>query len=129
MIRTEVRSGDWQYDPSRCVPDFASGVNAITHIPIFTPPLGRLSAGDRLAAQWQKRRREALDAVSDALRDNRLDGPAAADLAQIMHNIAGTAGMFGECELGIRAGALEQALKNGETGVRSELAASFLRAA
>jgi hypothetical protein len=86
-----------------------------SHTPQNPPQVpARISAADRLTAQWQKRQREALDAVSDAVHKDRLDGTAAVDLARILHNIAGTAGKFGECELGIRAGALERALKNGD---------------
>jgi hypothetical protein len=88
-----------------------------------------VSAADRLAAQWQKRKREALEAVSGALREDRLDGADAADLARLVHNIAGTAGMFGEGELGIRAGALERSLKGDDLVLRTELAESLLHAA
>ena len=88
-----------------------------------------LSAAERLARQWQKRRQEALDAVSKAIREDGLNGAPAAELAKLVHKIAGTAGMFGENELGIRASALERALKHGEVSQRSELADSFLRAA
>jgi len=91
-----------------------------------------VSAADRLAAQWQKRKREALEAVSGALREDRLGGADAADLARLVHNIAGTAGtagMFGEGELGIRAGALQRSLKSDDLVLRSALAEEFLQAA
>jgi len=127
------------------VPDFASGVNAIAHIshparilPAENNETNRMridagvSAADRLAAQWQKRKREALEAVSGALREDRLGGADAADLARLVHNIAGTAGtagMFGEGELGIRAGALQRSLKSDDLVLRSALAEEFLQAA
>jgi len=88
-----------------------------------------VSAADRLAAQWQKRKREALEAFSGALREDRLGGADDAELARLVHNIAGTAGMFGEAELGIRAGALERSLKGEEIAQRSALAEEFLQAA
>jgi|GEM_PF-2000457 len=88
-----------------------------------------VSAADRLAVQWQKRKREALEAVSGALREDRRGGADAADLARLVHNIAGTAGMFGEGELGIRAGALERSLKSDDLVLRSALAEEFLQAA
>jgi hypothetical protein len=62
-------------------------------------------------------------------REDRLGGPDAASLARLMHNLAGTAGMFGEGELGIRAGALERSLKGDDLVLRTELADSLLRAA
>lgn len=87
-------------------------------------------AAEKLAQHWQRRRREAVDAVSSALREDRLNGASAAQLAQMLHNVAGTAGMFGEEEFGTRASVLERALKNREPGLRrSELAQSFLQAA
>jgi hypothetical protein len=87
------------------------------------------SAAERLAAQWQKRKREALEAVSGALREDRLDGPDGADLAQLVHNVPVTAGMFGEGELSMHAGALERSLKSEEIAQRSALAEEFLQAA
>lgn len=89
-----------------------------------------MGAKDKLAQHWQRRRREAVEAVSSALREDRLNGASAAQLAQMLHNVAGTAGMFGEGELGIRASVLERALKDREPVLRrSELAQSFLQAA
>ncbi len=123
------------------------GGNAITHTNTYTAlppqelpvaeqaraasnlPRQLTSAAERLTRQWQIRRREVLDAVSRAIRENRLEGEEALELAQMVHNVAGTAGMFGEGDLGIRASALERALKHGEAAQRSALAEEFLRAA
>ena len=87
------------------------------------------SASERLAGHWQSRRQEALEAVSRALRENRLVGAHAPQLAQMVHNVAGTAGIFGESELGIRASALERALIQGDAAERISLATEFLHSA
>lgn len=68
-----------------------------------------------LVERWEVRRRETLDAVGAALRDSTLSGDQAEPLAKLVHTLAGTAGMFGEVELGESASALERALKNGSS--------------
>ena len=88
-----------------------------------------MSAAEKLARKWQIRKNEALKAVSIAVREDRLSGADAAQLAKLVHNVAGTAGLFGEGDLGILAGALERALRNGEAALSSDLAHDFLRAA
>ena len=83
-----------------------------------------------LLAKWQARRKEALDAVSHALRHNLLEGADAEELARIVHKLAGTAGMFGEDNLGSKALAFERALKaQGASEDRERLAEELLRAA
>ena len=76
-----------------------------------------------ILARWNDRRSEALDAVNAALRDDTLEGVRVEDLARTVHKLAGTAGMFGEEELGEKAAALERALRAGvEREVRKQLA-------
>ncbi|MBX7497056.1 MASE1 domain-containing protein [Qipengyuania sp. 6B39] len=83
-----------------------------------------------LDERWQLRRSEAIEAVSEAIRGGTLDGTAVEELARTVHKLAGTAGMFGEEELGTRAAALERALKSGVTPeVRRKLAEELLQAA
>ncbi len=65
-----------------------------------------------LVNRWQVRRRETLEAVSAALRDDALTGDEAEALAKLVHTLAGTAGMFGEAQLGECAAALERSLKS-----------------
>ena len=80
-----------------------------------------------LLGRWKERRREALDAVSAALREEGLTGRKADDLAKLVHKLAGTAGMFGEEELGERAAAFERALRSEvKTEVRRKLAQELL---
>jgi len=79
----------------------------------------------RLVARWESRRHEAVEAVRAALRDGtlaaaHLQAAAAQAVAALLHKLAGTAGMFGEAELGESAAALERALameQGGETCV------------
>ncbi len=65
--------------------------------------------------RWTQRRREALDAVTIALQEGSFDPADREDLARLLHKLAGTAGAFGEDELGRRAGRLERALKKDAT--------------
>jgi len=86
-----------------------------------TPPGAAVSP--RLVAQWQARRHEAVEAVRAALQGGMLAAPGTAadegeELAMLLHKLAGTAGLFGEGELGRSAAALERALameQGGET--------------
>ncbi|MXP13164.1 response regulator [Altererythrobacter confluentis] len=93
-------------------------------------PAGTMQHSPALLAKWQARRKEALDAVSHALRQNLLEGTDAEELARIVHKLAGTAGMFGEENLGSKALAFERALKaQGASEDRERLAEELLRAA
>ncbi|MBX7458298.1 MASE1 domain-containing protein [Qipengyuania sp. 1NDH17] len=89
---------------------------------VATPTPGQTHSKEILA-RWNERRSEALDAVNAALRDDSLEGVRVEDLARTVHKLAGTAGMFGEEELGEKAAALERALRAGvEREVRKQLA-------
>jgi PAS domain S-box-containing protein len=75
----------------------------------------------RLLARWDARRREAVEAVRAALRDGTLAASRPVStggdtLALLLHKLAGTAGMFGEPELGESAAALERALAMEQAG-------------
>ena len=61
--------------------------------------------------RWRERRAEALEAICYARELGELDCEQRETLARTVHKLAGTAGMFGEAELGLRASALERALK------------------
>ena len=85
---------------------------------------------DALRDRWALRRSEAIEAVSQAVRSGSMDGEAIEELARTVHKLAGTAGMFGEEELGTRAAALERALRSGVASeVRKRLAEELLQAA
>ncbi len=99
--------------------DFNRVLEAPEHIPSHA-----------LQIQWQNRRREALDAIGNALRGGELTGTLGDDLANLVHKLAGTAGIFGEDELGERAAAFERALRSGvDLEVREKLARDLLDAA
>ncbi|WFL78259.1 ATP-binding protein [Altererythrobacter arenosus] len=83
-----------------------------------------------LLERWRARRSEAIEAVGEALRNGRLTGCDGEELARLVHKLAGTAGMFGEDELGERAAAFERALRSEvDQLVREELARNLLEAA
>ena len=80
--------------------------------------------------RWNMRRSEAIEAVSEAVRNDAFEGVRIEELARTVHKLAGTAGMFGEAELGRKAAALERALRAGVEGaVRRKLAEELLAAA
>ena len=75
----------------------------------------------RLVLRWEARRHETVEAVRAALREGTIAAPRAApeaaeQLALLLHKLAGTAGMFGEAELGTCAAALERALTLEQSG-------------
>ncbi len=76
------------------------------------PPMdmAKSPCGPGLMERWQARRSEALAAVAAAVRTNALAGAETQQLAALVHKLAGTAGMFGEAELGSHAAVLERAL-------------------
>jgi PAS domain S-box-containing protein len=99
--------------------DFNEALSAPHHIP-----------SPALQIQWQHRRRDAIEAISVALRESKLTGASGDELAALVHKLAGTAGMFGEEELGERAAAFERALRSGVGNeVREQLARELLEAA
>ena len=80
-------------------------------------PKGRAvpTISPRLVAQWQARRHEAVEAVRLALRQGTLAQPArhpeaGQSVVRLLHKLSGTAGTFGEAELGRLAAALERAM-------------------
>lgn len=99
--------------------------------PIAAFPTGRTPSGE-LARRWQHRRAEALAAVAGRSW-GRPDQPGADrtdELARLLHKLAGSAGMFGEADLGACAAALERALRGGASeDDRRRLATALLEAA
>lgn len=96
----------------------------------FDARAGKTAHSPALIERWQERRREALEAVDAAVRQGSLTGCEGDDLARLVHKLAGTAGMFGEEELGDRAAAFERALRSEvDEEVRTQLAMDLLKAA
>ena len=90
----------------------------------------RVQHSDEITERWHLRRSEAIDAVAEAVAEDKLEGGTAEELARTVHKLAGTAAMFGEEELGLKAAALERALRAGvEPQVRRQLAEELLAAA
>ena len=80
--------------------------------------------------QWRARRQEAIAAVSHAIDGDGFEGAGSEQLARTVHKLAGTAGLFGEAELGRKAAALERALKTEAEGAeRRRLAEELLAVA
>ena len=71
------------------------------------------SASNELQDRWEMRRSEAIEAVRAVAKGAQLDRDAADQLARTMHKLAGTAGMFGEVQLGEKARNFERALRAG----------------
>ncbi|WP_348680568.1 Hpt domain-containing protein, partial [Marinobacter nauticus] len=78
-------------------------------------------AGNSLKDRYAARKAQALEVLSKALRENRLEGAGLEELVSELHKIAGTAGFFGEEALGERAREIEHALKGGAPEQRAAL--------
>lgn len=63
-----------------------------------------------LRDRYQDRKRETIDAVSELVRTGTFPDAALSDVMGLLHQLAGTAGMFGERELGEQARELESGL-------------------
>ncbi len=109
--------------PTRIVEE-AEHPGATVPVPARPDPAARastLARSPRLVARWQARRDEAVAAVRGALEAGWLLTSTAeapphapeADLARLLHKLAGTAALFGEPELGEAAASLERALRSG----------------
>ncbi|MCB2085005.1 MAG: MASE1 domain-containing protein [Sphingomonadaceae bacterium] len=95
------------------------------------PAAGPAFVDPAMEQRWFERRREALESVDTALRSGMTEVEKLEPLARIVHKLAGTAGMFGEAELGERARTLEGALRDENTAAeeRNRLAQELLAAA
>lgn len=81
-------------------------------VPGDADPESAISSSPSIRSRWTQRRQEAISAVENALAKQALAGNDGLELARLMHKLAGTAGVFGEAELGAKAIALERALKS-----------------
>lgn len=70
--------------------------------------------------RYRLRRAETLGKVDDLIRSGSFEGAAVDEVAELLHKLAGTAGMFGEAELGDRARALEEGLLHWPAGEREQ---------
>ena len=81
----------------------------------------------KLRERYQFRKEETLSRLDMMVRQNRFGSTELSDVAEMLHKLAGTAGMFGETELGNRAREVEQAIaswvpEEGAARVRDALA-------
>jgi len=60
-----------------------------------------------VSERYEKRKLATLNALDELVRRGRFSDADLAGVAELLHKLAGTAGMFGEPELGNRARALE----------------------
>ena len=75
-------------------------------------PAASTRTGGSLRERYAARRSALIEAVDAAIDAGRLSDAEMDELAAMAHNLAGTAGMFGESELGDAAAALEEGLKH-----------------
>ncbi|MBH9537417.1 PAS domain S-box protein [Novosphingopyxis sp. YJ-S2-01] len=90
-------------------------------VPSAVPSKPAKSPRPSLKDRYAERKAQALEMFSKALRENRFEDAGIEDLAGELHKIAGTAGFFGEDDLGIRAREIELALKEGAAEGRAAL--------
>ena len=80
-----------------------------------------------LEARYRARREEALRAVRNGIERSTFGDEAVEDLIGVLHKLAGSAGMFGEPELGAEAHALEEGLRDWPEEERAERMAQALQ--
>ena len=83
------------------------------HLPAVGALATEPTGADRLRALYDRRRGETLDALARLLADRTFAPLDREVVAGLLHKLAGTAAMFGEAELGERAGALEDRVRDG----------------
>ncbi|WP_375427595.1 PAS domain-containing protein [uncultured Sphingomonas sp.] len=76
--------------------------------------------GGAIHERYRLRRDETLRKVDELVRSGAFEGAAVAEVAELLHKLAGTAGMFGEARLGDHAGALEHGLLTWRAAIRAE---------
>jgi CheY-like chemotaxis protein len=67
---------------------------------------------DGLHERYRRRRDEALAMLDEMVRTGDFEDAALETLADAMHKLAGTAGMFGEAQIGAHAIAIEDGIEN-----------------
>ena len=101
------------------------GKKAASALP--APQLDALPPG--LKEQYNIRRRDTLEQLAQIVRENRMGDADLAQVLETLHQMAGTAGLFGEPELGDRAARLGAVLGSSPANKRMEKVQKFLRMA
>ncbi len=99
-------------------------------VPAAPAGRGRFQPGLAIRARYAEHRANALAEVDALIRRGTFADSEVADVAELLHKLAGSAGMFGEEALGDRASELEQGLlawPAGERATRVARAAGLLR--
>ena len=99
---------------AECLAANAAAAEAATAAPV---PLG-------LGERYRLRKEATLDRIAEMIRSGRFTDLEAAEIVALAHQLAGTAGMFGDADLGEEARALETGLdswtaEQGPDGVRA----------
>jgi PAS domain S-box-containing protein len=78
------------------------------------PPPAAASAGfsPAIQARYRARKDETLHALDELVRSGVFEDATVETVAELLHKLAGTAGMFGDAELGERARELETGLRS-----------------
>ncbi|WP_010162388.1 PAS domain S-box protein [Sphingomonas sp. PAMC 26617] len=96
-------------------------------------PIEPMPAMKSAAERYAVRRLQTLEAIAEAARRKALDGVLVTDLASMLHKLAGSAGFFGEAELGQIAAEAERSLVTAApddwTRVVAEVSSTLQRAA
>jgi CheY-like chemotaxis protein len=101
--------------------DLDAAVRSWAVKPVVLPAIDDVPLlGPAIRERYRIRRTEALSALDEMVRSGRFEEAELADVADMMHKLAGTAGMFGEVALGEAAHALEEGLSNWPAEGRSE---------
>ena len=77
--------------------------------------------GADLDARFAERKRDTLETLARLARQGALSGEEVADVAERLHKLAGSAGLFGEASLGDVASRFEQALRKAAPDQRRAL--------
>ena len=75
------------------------------------PPVPKLAIPPGLRARYESRKAELLACAERIVETSSFDDAAIEELRGMLHKLAGSAGMFEEAELGIKAADLEDALE------------------
>lgn len=89
-----------------------------SHAPTAVPASTLKIPNQKVQARYQERKAETLRRLEEASRLSSLDEAAMAELCDLLHKLAGTAGMFGDGALGDHALALESGLQSCDASER-----------
>ena len=80
--------------------------------------VGRSKASNSVCARYEQRKAEALGTLDEMIRRGHFSNRELANVADVLHKLAGTAAMFGDAELGDEARKLEDGISRWTAGER-----------